>query len=145
MTRDLPTIADDFVLPLPGAAAGLRNDKSPETKDLDALDVSQTTTASESDAVSALYEEPILPAGAEVYSTVLRMGSPCIRVWIHYDVCDNVLCQVSGRKRVMMWRPERAVQLGIDARSSSSKYGCGEEFMVRYGVKSRIPECDWHQ
>ena len=75
----------------------------------------------------AEYDQPLLPRGSDVYSTVLRMASPSTRIWIHYDVCDNILCQVSGRKMVRLWRPERAVLLGIDPKSSSSKYGCGEK------------------
>eukprot|EP00929_Paragymnodinium_shiwhaense_P077296 TRINITY_DN39806_c0_g1_i1.p1 TRINITY_DN39806_c0_g1~~TRINITY_DN39806_c0_g1_i1.p1 ORF type:complete len:426 (-),score=57.94 TRINITY_DN39806_c0_g1_i1:268-1545(-) len=63
----------------------------------------------------------VLPADGQPYSTVLRLCSANTLVWLHYDVCDNVLCQVSGRKRVVLFPPDCADQLEIE--ESSSRLG----------------------
>ena len=42
------------------------------------------------------------------FSSVLRIGSPGIHLWTHYDVMDNVLAQVTGRKRVVLYPPQDA-------------------------------------
>jgi len=64
---------------------------------------------------------PTMPCGAEVHSTVLRLASPRAQVWLHYDVLDNILCQVLGRKRVLLFEPKWAGHCYLDG--SSSKLG----------------------
>ncbi|CAD7973629.1 unnamed protein product [Amoebophrya sp. A25] len=69
------------------------------------------------------------------YSTVLRMCSPGAKVWLHYDVCDNVLCQVVGRKRVLLWPSECVDALGFDSQASSSVFACQ---LLRCGSRSDV-------
>ena len=40
------------------------------------------------------------------FSTVFRCGSADLGLWLHYDVLDNVLCQIRGRKRAVLFDPE---------------------------------------
>lgn len=82
-------------------------------------------------SVEAIRDDFVLPTeilfqgveGAQAHSSVLRMCSPGIRVWIHYDTLDNVLCQVTGRKRILLWPPRWVNDLGIAPGSSSSRFG----------------------
>ncbi|XP_055351200.1 tRNA wybutosine-synthesizing protein 5-like [Paramacrobiotus metropolitanus] len=41
-----------------------------------------------------------------VFSCVLRCGSANLGLWLHYDVLDNVLIQIRGRKRAVLFDPE---------------------------------------
>ncbi|XP_059094296.1 tRNA wybutosine-synthesizing protein 5-like [Tigriopus californicus] len=52
------------------------------------------------------------------FSSVLRVSSPGVRVWTHYDVLDNVYVQVVGRKRAVMWAPSDALNLYLDGDKS---------------------------
>lgn len=45
------------------------------------------------------------------FSSVLRVGSPGLRLWTHYDVMDNFLVQVRGRKRVLLFAPDEALNM----------------------------------
>lgn len=53
-----------------------------------------------------------------LFSSVLRVSSPGVRVWTHYDVLDNVYVQVVGRKRAVMWAPSDALNLYLDGDKS---------------------------
>ena len=60
-----------------------------------------------------------LPAGLipqeRIFSSVLRVSSGNIRVWTHYDVMDNVYCQIVGlvmRKLVRSLVPSLRSQEG---------------------------------
>ncbi|RDW23969.1 leucine carboxyl methyltransferase 2 [Yarrowia lipolytica] len=59
--------------------------------------------------------------GNKVFSTPLRISSSKTQIWLHYDVTANVLCQVTGSKRVRMYHPRDVVHLGFPAGESSSK------------------------
>ena len=52
------------------------------------------------------------------FSSVLRISSPGIRVWTHYDVMDNVYVQIRGQKNVIMWNPNEAFNLYLDGDKS---------------------------
>ncbi|XP_052234433.1 tRNA wybutosine-synthesizing protein 5-like isoform X1 [Dreissena polymorpha] len=39
------------------------------------------------------------------FSSVFRIASPDLQLWTHYDVMDNFLIQVQGRKRVVLFSP----------------------------------------
>ncbi|OWA54141.1 tRNA wybutosine-synthesizing protein 5 [Hypsibius exemplaris] len=41
-----------------------------------------------------------------VFSSVFRCGSADLGLFLHYDVMDNVLCQIRGRKRAILFDPE---------------------------------------
>jgi tRNA wybutosine-synthesizing protein 4 len=53
------------------------------------------------------------------HSTPLRISGP-VTMWLHYDVMANVLCQIRGRKKVMLFPPADVSHLGFDAGASSS-------------------------
>ena len=61
---------------------------------------------------------PEFVRGDAYFSSVLRIGSRGMRLWTHYDVMDNVLCQVSGTKRVWLWPPHYAHCLYLQGSSS---------------------------
>ncbi|KAL9047208.1 MAG: hypothetical protein Q9214_000160, partial [Letrouitia sp. 1 TL-2023] len=53
------------------------------------------------------------------HSSPLRISGP-VNIWLHYDVMANVLCQIRGSKRVIMFPPEDVSFLEIDPGASSS-------------------------
>ncbi|KAJ1495515.1 hypothetical protein T484DRAFT_1761812 [Baffinella frigidus] len=58
------------------------------------------------------YEQlPELFDPSTFFSSVLRVTSPGLRLWTHYDVMDNALAQVSGTKRVVLFAPHDADNL----------------------------------
>lgn len=53
------------------------------------------------------------------HSTPLRISGP-VTMWLHYDVMANVLCQIRGRKRMILFPPSDVAHLGFEAGASSS-------------------------
>lgn len=53
------------------------------------------------------------------HSSVLRIAGD-IAMWLHYDTQANVLCQVRGRKRVVLFPPSDVSKLGFAAGSTTS-------------------------
>ncbi|XP_030065848.1 tRNA wybutosine-synthesizing protein 5 isoform X2 [Microcaecilia unicolor] len=47
----------------------------------------------------------------QLFSSVFRISSPRLQLWTHYDVMDNLLIQVTGRKRVVLYSPRDAAYL----------------------------------
>jgi tRNA wybutosine-synthesizing protein 5 len=47
----------------------------------------------------------------KIFSSVLRISSPDCQLWTHYDVMDNFLVQVVGRKKVVLFDPTDALCL----------------------------------
>jgi len=47
----------------------------------------------------------------QIFSSVLRVSSSRVRVWTHYDVMDNIYCQVVGHKQAVLWPPSEAEKL----------------------------------
>ena len=64
-----------------------------------------------------------LPAGLlphqAIFSSVLRVSSGDIRVWTHYDVMDNIYCQVIGHKRAVLWPPHQVDNIYLTGDKSS--------------------------
>lgn len=61
-----------------------------------------------------LAEDFIIPEFFEpdmFFSSVFRISSCGLQLWTHYDVMDNLLAQVTGRKRVVLFSPEDALHL----------------------------------
>lgn len=48
---------------------------------------------------------------ASFFSSVFRIGSSGVQLWTHYDIMDNILIQVSGRKRVTLFSPSDALNM----------------------------------
>ena len=58
-----------------------------------------------------------------IHSSVLRISGP-VAMWLHYDVMANVLCQVSGRKRFILYPPSDVSLFSIPPGASSSSVNC---------------------
>ncbi|OAX85447.1 hypothetical protein ACJ72_00172 [Emergomyces africanus] len=53
------------------------------------------------------------------HSSPLRLSGPVI-LWLHYDVMANVLCQIQGDKRLILYPPSDAIRLAFAPGASSS-------------------------
>lgn len=53
------------------------------------------------------------------HSTPLRISGP-VTMWLHYDVMANILCQIRGTKRIILFPPSDVEHLGFEAGASSS-------------------------
>lgn len=45
------------------------------------------------------------------FSSVFRISSAGVQLWTHYDIMDNILIHISGRKRVVLFPPKDALNL----------------------------------
>ncbi|KAL2081139.1 hypothetical protein ACEWY4_022992 [Coilia grayii] len=52
------------------------------------------------------------------FSSVFRISSCGLQLWTHYDVMDNLLAQVTGRKRVVLYSPQDAEYLYLSGDKS---------------------------
>ncbi|KAK3272363.1 hypothetical protein CYMTET_19341, partial [Cymbomonas tetramitiformis] len=59
----------------------------------------------------------LIPADA-YHSSVMRISSGTTRLWMHYDTMDNLLAQVVGSKRVVLYPPSEAAFLYVEGSSS---------------------------
>ena len=58
-----------------------------------------------------------------MHSSVLRISGP-VTMWLHYDVMANVLCQIRGRKRLLLYPPRDVSLFSIPPGASSSSVNC---------------------
>jgi tRNA wybutosine-synthesizing protein 5 len=61
---------------------------------------------------------PPLFSPEQFFSSVLRIGSANTQLWTHYDIMDNMLVQVHGSKRLIMFKPSDIDYLYIDGDKS---------------------------
>ncbi|XP_066543085.1 tRNA wybutosine-synthesizing protein 5 isoform X2 [Hoplias malabaricus] len=61
--------------------------------------------------LSADFQIPPFFEPEQFFSSVFRISSPGLQLWTHYDVMDNLLAQVTGRKRVVLYSPQDALHL----------------------------------
>jgi len=61
--------------------------------------------------IAADFNLPDLFPQENMFSSVLRVSSGGVRVWTHYDVMDNIYCQVVGHKQAILWPPSEADKL----------------------------------
>jgi len=54
---------------------------------------------------------PVLFPENKFFSSVFRISSAGTQLWTHYDVMDNMLIQVTGRKRVVLFPPEDVLKM----------------------------------
>ncbi|MEQ2181624.1 tRNA wybutosine-synthesizing protein 5 [Goodea atripinnis] len=54
----------------------------------------------------------------QFFSSVFRISSCGLQLWTHYDVMDNLLAQVTGRKRVVLYSPQDALHLYLNGDKS---------------------------
>ncbi|EIE26282.1 Clavaminate synthase-like protein, partial [Coccomyxa subellipsoidea C-169] len=73
------------------------------------------------DLAADLSLPPLFPPD-RLFSSVLRISSGMqhcgLRLWTHFDVMDNLLCQVRGTKRVRLWPPPEEAKLYMTGSSS---------------------------
>ncbi|KAK9485921.1 S-adenosyl-L-methionine-dependent methyltransferase [Lipomyces starkeyi] len=58
--------------------------------------------------------------GDKAFCSPLRISSPNVGMWLHYDVTANVLVQVRGTKRVRLYPPSDVSELSFPGGASSS-------------------------
>ncbi|PYH96277.1 LCM-domain-containing protein [Aspergillus ellipticus CBS 707.79] len=63
--------------------------------------------------------EPLSMVVENAHSSPLRISGP-VTLWLHYDVMANVLCQIRGEKRLILFPPGDVQYLQIPAGASSS-------------------------
>jgi len=61
---------------------------------------------------------PIFFPKEKFFSSVFRIASPGMQLWTHYDVMDNLLIQINGRKKVILFPPSDATNLYLDGDKS---------------------------
>ncbi|KAL9089453.1 MAG: hypothetical protein Q9165_005774 [Trypethelium subeluteriae] len=57
---------------------------------------------------------------SQMHSSPLRISGP-VSMWLHYDVMANVLCQIKGTKRLMLYPPTDVVHFNLAPGASSSE------------------------
>lgn len=45
------------------------------------------------------------PDHPKYFLSAFRISSRDTTLWTHYDVMDNILCEIKGSKRVTLWEP----------------------------------------
>ncbi|RDL37360.1 Uncharacterized protein BP5553_04793 [Venustampulla echinocandica] len=61
-----------------------------------------------------------------IHSSPFRISGPVI-MWLHYDVMANILCQIRGQKRLVLFPPTDVMHLGFEPGSSSSSINVFEQ------------------
>ncbi|KAI9713496.1 MAG: tRNA methyltransferase ppm2 [Bogoriella megaspora] len=56
----------------------------------------------------------------QIHSSPLRISGP-VAMWLHYDVMANVLCQIRGYKKLILFPPSDVRHLNFSAGASSSE------------------------
>lgn len=92
-------------------------------------------------------------AKKKLHSSVLRISGD-VNMWLHYDVMDNILCQIQGSKRVILFPPSDVGKLGfapgettsgVDVFDSNGVEGLGDthplEAELKEGEVMFIPAC----
>ena len=49
--------------------------------------------------------------GERYSQSCLRMSTSGVQLWTHYDIMDNILCQIVGTKRVVLYPPDQYTNL----------------------------------
>ena len=80
-----------------------------------------TNLADDYPEIAADFELPgeLMYVVENLHSSPLRISGP-VAMWLHYDVMANVLCQVRGRKRLLLYPPSDVARLGFAPGASSS-------------------------
>ncbi|XP_048664208.1 tRNA wybutosine-synthesizing protein 5 isoform X2 [Marmota marmota marmota] len=78
----------------------------------------------------------------QFFSSVFRISSPGLQLWTHYDVMDNFLVQVTGKKRVTLFSPRDAQYLYLSG-TKSEVLNIDNPDLVKYPLfsKARRYEC----
>ncbi|TKC45114.1 hypothetical protein EI555_005559, partial [Monodon monoceros] len=78
----------------------------------------------------------------QFFSSVFRISSPGLQLWTHYDVMDNLLIQVTGKKRVVLFSPRDAQYLYLSG-TKSEVLNVDNPDLAKYPLfsKARRYEC----
>ncbi|XP_074255403.1 tRNA wybutosine-synthesizing protein 5 isoform X2 [Saimiri boliviensis] len=78
----------------------------------------------------------------QFFSSVFRISSPGLQLWTHYDVMDNFLIQVTGKKRVVLFSPRDAQYLYLKG-TKSEVLNIDNPDLAKYPLfsKARRYEC----
>ncbi|XP_041662218.1 tRNA wybutosine-synthesizing protein 5 isoform X2 [Cheilinus undulatus] len=68
--------------------------------------------------LAADFHIPEFFAPDQFFSSVFRISSSGLQLWTHYDVMDNLLAQVTGTKRVVLYSPQDALHLYLSGDKS---------------------------
>ncbi|KAM6934549.1 tRNA wybutosine-synthesizing protein 5 [Xenentodon cancila] len=68
--------------------------------------------------LAADFHIPLFFTAQQFFSSVLRISSSGLQLWTHYDVMDNLLAQVTGMKRVVLYSPQDALHLYLSGDKS---------------------------
>lgn len=71
------------------------------------------------------------------HSSPLRISGP-VNMWLHYDVMANVLCQIRGSKRLLLFPPSDVKYLGFEPGASSSNINVFD-MMKKEGITHTHP------
>ena len=83
-----------------------------------------------------LADDFVLPPQLDIvdqnmHSSVLRISGP-VTMWLHYDVMANVLCQIRGTKRLILYPPSDVSLFLIPPGASSSSVDCFDADHTQY-------------
>ena len=86
-----------------------------------------TNIATDFPSIAADFQLPpeLVAVTDNMHSSPLRISGP-VNMWLHYDVMANVLCQIRGSKRMLLFPPTDATHLEFEAGSSSSSVNAFE-------------------
>ncbi|XP_075386541.1 tRNA wybutosine-synthesizing protein 5 [Tenrec ecaudatus] len=78
----------------------------------------------------------------QFFSSVFRISSPGLQLWTHYDIMDNFLIQVTGKKRVVLFSPRDAQYLYLSG-TKSEVLNIDKPDLAKYPLfsKARRYEC----
>jgi len=57
-------------------------------------------------------------ASSKYSQSCLRMNGKGVQLWTHYDIMDNILCQITGEKRVVLYPPSEYGNLYVEGSTS---------------------------
>ncbi|XP_034042775.1 tRNA wybutosine-synthesizing protein 5 [Thalassophryne amazonica] len=78
----------------------------------------------------------------QFFSSVFRISSCGLQLWTHYDVMDNLLAQVTGTKRVVLYSPQDALHLYLTGdKSEVLDVDCPDLKQFPEFVKAKRYEC----
>ncbi|XP_065269702.1 tRNA wybutosine-synthesizing protein 5 isoform X1 [Emys orbicularis] len=78
----------------------------------------------------------------QFFSSVFRISSAGLQLWTHYDIMDNFLIQITGKKRVILYNPRDAPYLYL-AGTKSEVLNVDNPDLEKYPLfmKARRYEC----
>lgn len=99
-----------------------------------------TSLALDYPSLSPDFELPpeLARVATNAHSSPLRLSGP-VTMWLHYDVMANILCQIRGRKRLVLFSPQAVGRLGFPPGASSSRL---QVFNMHGNVSPALSELD---